>query len=99
MPLQQKPCNKCGEAVNVIPAGVSKKNGKPYGSFAKCNACGNSEKIGAQPNTGRPQRETSDKTQLGQEMLALLRENNAMLRKILGELATKKVEEEGDLPY
>ena len=40
-------CSKCGEIVKVIPAGISKNNGKPYNSFYKCKGCGNSVTIGA----------------------------------------------------
>jgi len=42
-------CSKCGQPVRVVPAGVSKKTGKPYGSFYKCEACQNSVQIGVQP--------------------------------------------------
>ena len=30
-------CPKCGDKINHIPAGVSKKTGKPYGEFYACN--------------------------------------------------------------
>ena len=50
MTRQTKNCSRCGEFVEIVPAGVSKKPPyAPYGSFAKCKACGNSEQIGQQP--------------------------------------------------
>lgn len=47
--MNTKACNRCGQPVNIVPAGVSKRTGKPYGSFTKCAACGFSEQIGIQP--------------------------------------------------
>jgi len=33
-------CEKCGSPLKLIPAGVSKKNGKPYSAFYSCpNKC------------------------------------------------------------
>ena len=33
-------CEKCGSEMNLIPAGVSKKTGKPYNAFYSCpNRC------------------------------------------------------------
>lgn len=46
---EQKNCARCGETVEIVPAGISKKTGNPYGSFAKCKACNFSEQIGTQP--------------------------------------------------
>ena len=52
----EKNCSKCGELVKVIPPGISKKTGKPYGAFYSCKACGNSQNIGEQPpKQPRPQ--------------------------------------------
>lgn len=42
-------CSKCGNEVSIVPPGISKKSGKPYGSFYKCKACGNSQNVGEQP--------------------------------------------------
>lgn len=35
-------CPECGNIVKTVPAGVSKKTGKPYGSFQVCSSqeCG-----------------------------------------------------------
>lgn len=46
---ETKNCNKCGTLGEIVPAGTSKKTGKPYGAFMKCKSCGNSEQIGIQP--------------------------------------------------
>ena len=32
-------CPTCGNPMKLIPAGVSKKTGKPYSSFWTCNSC------------------------------------------------------------
>lgn len=55
MTREKKPCARCGEPVDIIPAGVSKTTGKPYGSFCKCKACGYSESLGPKPKS-QPQK-------------------------------------------
>jgi len=32
-------CNKCGGNIKTIPAGVSKKTGRPYNEFSVCEVC------------------------------------------------------------
>jgi len=32
-------CDLCGAEMKLIPAGVSKKTGKPYNAFYSCNTC------------------------------------------------------------
>jgi hypothetical protein len=49
-------CTNCTAPVKIIPAGVSKKTNKPYNSFWKCDACGNTGNIGQPVQTAQPQR-------------------------------------------
>ena len=37
-------CSKCGGEMKHIPAGVSKKTGRPYGEFWICNSCNTSRR-------------------------------------------------------
>lgn len=38
--METKHCQECGLEMNLIPAGVSKKTGKPYKAFLACpNKC------------------------------------------------------------
>lgn len=39
----EKICTNCGQPMRMIPAGVSKKTGKPYSAFFKCKICGYGE--------------------------------------------------------
>jgi len=32
-------CPKCGKGIRHIPAGISKKTGKPYNEFWACSGC------------------------------------------------------------
>ena len=34
--MENKQCQVCGKSMNLIPAGVSKKTGKPYSAFMAC---------------------------------------------------------------
>lgn len=46
-------CQNCGsENVKVIPAGVSKKTGKPYNSFMKCEDCGKTSNVSKPVQSG-----------------------------------------------
>lgn len=40
-------CPKCGGEMKIVPAGVSKKTGKPYGAFYSCKTweCGGTAKM------------------------------------------------------
>ena len=38
-----KMCTQCGNPMNLVPAGVSKRTGKPYNAFYACKACGHTE--------------------------------------------------------
>lgn len=43
-------CPNCGNPeMKHIPAGTSKKTGKPYGAFYKCEECGKTANGGEQP--------------------------------------------------
>ena len=90
MERQQKPCVQCGELVDIVPAGISKKSGKPYGSFAKCKRCGFSEQLGQK------------KAAPSNEGVALLRQIKANTDKILDIILPKgeqnEISEE-DLPF
>lgn len=45
-------CEHCGsENFKTIPAGVSKKTGKPYSAFGKCGDCGKTFNMGGRPAT------------------------------------------------
>ena len=44
--MEQNNCSVCGAPVKVIPAGISKKTGKPYNAFYKCESCGKTGNIG-----------------------------------------------------
>jgi len=35
----ENPCPKCGNPMKVVPAGISKKTGKPYDAFQTCPVC------------------------------------------------------------
>ena len=39
MNQETKPCAKCGAPMKFVQAGVSKKTGKPYNAFWKCQEC------------------------------------------------------------
>ena len=46
-------CKICGQDLVQIPAGISKKTGKPYDSFLSCpNRCKKSETFGVIPKQG-----------------------------------------------
>ena len=45
-----KNCNKCGSEMNLIPAGISKKNGKSYDAFYSCKECNHTESAGGPTN-------------------------------------------------
>ena len=49
--METKSCSKCGNEVKVIGPGVSKKTGKPYNAFYKCEGCGNAENLGGDAPT------------------------------------------------
>lgn len=38
-------CSQCGNDMRLIPAGISKKNGKPYNAFYACTECNHTERI------------------------------------------------------
>ena len=41
-------CSKCSQEMKLVPAGTSKKTGKPYDAFYGCTReCGHTEKLGA----------------------------------------------------
>ena len=44
--MENTNCSKCGSPIKIIPAGISKKTGKPYNSFSKCESCGNTQNFG-----------------------------------------------------
>jgi hypothetical protein len=82
MPRQQKPCTFCGTPVDIVPAGVSKRTGKPYGSFAACKACGKTEQIGTQPPRAPRTQQGGGTSPVAEEMIKLLRDNNRMLKDV-----------------
>jgi DNA-directed RNA polymerase subunit M/transcription elongation factor TFIIS len=38
--MEIQKCPKCGSEMKLIPAGISKKTGKPYKAFFSCKNCG-----------------------------------------------------------
>ena len=65
-------CPIDGIEMKRIPAGVSKKTGKPYNEFHKCEVCGNTQNV---PGTKQSIRFDADK-----EIVGLLREILATLK-------------------
>ena len=89
-------CPKCGTPWKLVPEGVSKKTGKPYAAFYKCNSCGNGVTAGAKPNYPK-------QAQPSGQALALLEQMNKKLDRVLEILETSDVLPEeakpDDLPF
>lgn len=78
MSKETKNCIKCGVPGEVIPAGTSKKTGKPYASFMKCKECGWSHQLGEKPKSS-----VDEGSGAGREIVALLREISGKLSDLL----------------
>ena len=55
--MNQENCPKCGADIKVVPAGISKKTGKPYNEFMACSVweCGWTDKITSKTSPSQPQ--------------------------------------------
>ena len=69
----EKTCPNCENTMKTIPAGVSKRTGRPYESFDVCEHCN--------PKKGQSSAPKSDNT----EVLNALRENYKINQEILKE--------------
>lgn len=60
--MEELQCPKCQGPMKIIPAGISKKTGKPYDAFASCKnyGCGGTIKLGGKMQPGANFSPTSD---------------------------------------
>ena len=87
--MENNNCEKCGQTMKVVSAGVSKRTGKPYGAFLSCTReCGTTAQYN-DPQEVRyvaPEPETSGLPQAkpaGQVILDSLKRIEANQEKIL----------------
>ena len=68
--MEQNNCSVCGAPVKVIPAGISKKSGKPYNAFYKCESCGKTGNVGgySKPSYPKPYTPPADLTPRDEKM-------------------------------
>ena len=94
-------CTNCG-SINVkhIPAGVSKKTGKAYNEFYKCNDCGKTFNSPNAPKTPPAAFQPPPMTNSNQEVLNALRELYSLIKDTnrgIGEIL-RKLEPTDDIP-
>jgi hypothetical protein len=68
-------CPKCGAPMKMVPAGISKKTGKPYNAFRSCSVMG----CNGKPDVATVQ--VGDNTALLEEIKALCLLINSKLTK------------------
>ena len=87
MPIQKTTCPKCGNInADLVPAGIAKASGKPYGSFVSCKgdgACGQTTSVGPQPPKQRQtgQANASTSTKVYEQMDRIERGINELLKR------------------
>ena len=78
-------CPKCGQILKIVPAGTSKKTGRPYKAFLSCTRdCGHTAPY-IDPNEIRyvaPEVAPEDKPNAGQLILSSLRRIEATVNRI-----------------
>jgi hypothetical protein len=95
--MENTNCSKCGAEVRIVPPGISKKSGKPYGSFYACKSCQNTENIGNQPPRQTPRQSNKTAPQSFED--PQLKEIIRLLEILVSHANTAKAEEELIIPW
>lgn len=100
-PNQKQRCPNCGDPeMKLIPAGVSKKTGKPYNSFFSCKGCGKTLQTGQKPVKTQNFAKNSPSTANLNEVLGVLGEIQGQLLTIDNKIdeLSKRTKEWEDVP-